>query len=173
MDKESNKLYRKGPILIIDSREKIPWSFEGDDAFEDIIHEKLDQGDYSLAGLEHVVSIERKANGDELYINLYSPEGKERIYAEMCRLAGQVKYRFIIIEQDLQDIMSPNAYRVNTLGKNKRSPYMPPAVVMEHLIKFMIDYGVYVIFAGQKGKSIAKKILLTIYDQYKKGRLPC
>jgi hypothetical protein len=86
-------------------------------------------------------------------------------------MAGRGKYKFIIIEQDLEEVMSPHSYSVNKLKINKASAYMPPAIVMDHLIHFMVDYDVHVIFAGDKGKSIAKRILLMIYDQFRKGRI--
>ena len=37
--------------IIVDTREKYPWEFEGDPAFEDVIYRKLDSGDYSLEGM--------------------------------------------------------------------------------------------------------------------------
>jgi len=42
------------PVLIQDTREKQPWDFEGDDKFAEVKVQKLDYGDYSLEGLEHV-----------------------------------------------------------------------------------------------------------------------
>lgn len=161
------------PTIIIDTRERLPWDFDGDDAFAAVEHTKLDQGDYSIKGMEHIVSIERKANANELFTNLSQKDHRERIYAEMCRLAGIVKYRFMVIEQNLEDVLSPHSYAVNTMNRNKNSQFMPPALIMQHLMTFMIDYNVHVIFAGSKGKNIAKRLLLQIYELHRKGKLPC
>jgi ERCC4-type nuclease len=159
------------PILIVDTREQHPFEFDGDDAFESIEHTKLDQGDYSLKGLEHIVSIERKANVNEIYTNLSSQEARTRFYAEAQRLAEKVKFRFIIVEQEFEDAMNPSSYAVNTMHRNKYSPYMPPALVIGNLITFMVKYNIHVMFAGAKAKTMAKKILITIHDMHRKGEL--
>jgi len=57
------------PILIIDTREKQPWCFDDDDDFQEIIHRKLDYGDYSIEGLEDRIFIERKSSANELLSN--------------------------------------------------------------------------------------------------------
>jgi ERCC4-type nuclease len=158
------------PILIVDTREQHPFDFDGDEAFEAIEHIKLDQGDYSLKGLEHIVSIERKASANELYTNLSSKTFRERFYAEAKRLEERVKFRFIIVEQDCEDIFNPSSYAVNTMRRNKFSAYMPPAVVLEHLICFMLQHNIHVLFAGNKAKSVAKKILLEVHDMHLKGQ---
>lgn len=157
------------PILIVDTRERTPFDFDGDDAFESIEHTKLDQGDYSLKGLEHLVSIERKANANELYTNLSSKVFRERFYAEAKRLAEKVKFRFIIVEQECEDVLSPSSYHVNKMGFSKNSQFMPPALVLGHLIRFMLEYNIHVLFAGSKAKSLTKKILLAVHDMQLKG----
>jgi ERCC4-type nuclease len=158
------------PILIVDTREQHPFDFEGDDAFDSIEHVKLDQGDYSLKGLEHLVSIERKASVNELYTNLSSKPFRDRFYAEAARLAEKVKHRFIIVEQECEDAFNPSSYAVNTMRRNKFSAYMPPALVWGHLIKFMLDHNIHVIFAGTKARSLAKKILLAVHEQHLKDK---
>lgn len=67
--------------IVRDTREQQGWSF----AFYqcDIIHKKLDYGDYSLEGLENSVGIERKASTGELYLNLGQKKNKERFYREL------------------------------------------------------------------------------------------
>jgi ERCC4-type nuclease len=160
---------RKKPIVIVDSRERHPFDFEGDDDFESVVHQKLNQGDYSLIGLEHLVVVERKASANEMYMNFSTKEYRDRFYAEAKRLSEQVKYRFIVVEQDCEDILNPTSYAVNTMHRNKFSPYMPPALVMGHLIRFMLEHRIYVLFAGAKAKSVTKKILLAVHDMHLKG----
>ena len=162
---------KQKPILLVDTREKTPFDFDGDDAFANIEHVCLKQGDYSLKGLEHLVSIERKASANELYTNLSQKEFRDRFYAEAKRLSEKVKYRFIIVEQDCEDILNPTSYAVNTMHRNKFSPYMPPALVLGHLIRFMLEHDIHVLFAGAKAKSVAKKILLAVHDMYLKGQI--
>ncbi len=157
------------PVLIVDTREQHPFDFDGDDAFDSVEHTKLDQGDYSIKGLEHIVSIERKATFNELYTNLSSKPFRDRFYAEAQRLSEKVKFRFIIVEEDCEDMFNPSKYAVNTMGRNKFSAYMPPALVVGHLIRFMVEYNIHVLFAGTKAKSLTKKILLSIHDMHLKG----
>lgn len=116
--------------------------------------------------MQHIICIERKSSVDELYTNLFSRKNYERLCREMERFQN-VKHRFIIIEEDLSRILDPNVYYVNKSGRNKRSPKMPPAVVINKLIEFMLNYDIHVIFAGNKGQSIAKKLLLRAYNDYK------
>jgi ERCC4-type nuclease len=148
---------RAKPILIVDTRERTPWDFEGDQDFADVKYQKLDQGDYALEGMEDVCVIERKASGDELLNNFF--KSKERFIAEMQRLQPCV-CPAIVVEQTLAELRSPDTYYINTSGRNRRSKYMPPAVVLDNLADIMIQYGVHVIFGGDNAKSIAKRILL-------------
>lgn len=160
------------PSLIIDSREKQPWSFDGDDAFEEVIVRKLDAGDYSLVGLEDIVSIERKASADELLNNFMT--NKKRIYAEIDRMKDY-RFKFIIIEQDLETLMDPKSYYINRL-KNRRkrppSPRMPVAIVISNLTTLMLEHDVQIIFAGSRAQNMARGILLAVHELHRKGLIP-
>jgi ERCC4-type nuclease len=163
------------PTLIIDTREKIPWDFEYDDAFENIIYKKLDAGDYSIEGMEDIITIERKAGTDELYSNFSNKTKKRQIFAEFER-AKDYKFKFLVIEDSCDDIMNPHKYYVNkpnSRGKtiNKRSPKMPIAVVTSGLTKLMLEHNVQVVFGGPRAQAMAKGILLHAYDMHRKGKL--
>ncbi len=153
------------PTLIVDTREKRPWSFDGDPDFEDVIHTKLEVGDYSIVGLEQHICIERKLSADELYVNVFNKINRERLRREMERFRG-VTHRFIIIEEDLSDVLDPDSYYVNTSGRNKRSKKMPIAIIMRELLDFMLNYGVHVIFTGGKGQNLAKSLLIKAYKEF-------
>jgi hypothetical protein len=154
--------------LVIDTREKTPFDYEGDDEFEAIIHEKLDAGDYSLKGFEHLITIERKANADELFNNF--TKDKDRIFAEFERLRNH-KVKILMIEQSCEEICNPNNYYINKKGLNKRDPRMPVAVVANNLNLLIVEYGVQVIFAGSRARSMTKNILLAAYKSIRQGRL--
>lgn len=158
----------KLPTLIIDTREKTPYDYEGEEEFASIVHEKLDAGDYSIKGIEHLVVIERKANADELFNNF--TQNKERIFAEFERLRGH-KIKIMMIEQSCEDIMNPLNYYVNKKGLNTRAATMPVAVVASNLNLLIVEYGVQVIFAGAKARSMTKNILLAAYKAAKQGKL--
>lgn len=159
---------KEKPIIIVDTREKAPWDFDGDEHFEKVIFEKLDAGDYSIRGLEKLVAIERKATADELFTNF--TKNKERIFAEFERMRDY-KIKVLIVEETCERILNPQAYYINRHKINKASPSMPPAVVGSNLTLLMLEYGVHVIFAGDKAQSMARGILLRAFDMHKKGKL--
>jgi ERCC4-type nuclease len=159
---------KEKPTIIIDTREKAPWDFEGDDRFESVLYQKLHAGDYSIQGMEEIIIIERKATADELFTNF--TKNKERILAEFERSRGY-KFRIMIIEETCEQILNPQAYYINRKHINKQSPSMPPAVVATNLTKLMLDYGVYVIFAGDKASSMARGILLHAFELHRKGKI--
>jgi len=156
------------PTLIIDTREKTPWDFDGDDNFESVIFEKLDAGDYSIRGMEQIIAIERKATADELFTNF--TKNKERIIAEFERMRP-CKIRVLIVEETCEQILNPQAYYINRHHLNKASPSMPPAVVASNLTSLMLEYGVHIVFAGEKAQSMARGILLRAYELHQKGKL--
>jgi ERCC4-type nuclease len=156
------------PKIIVDTREKTPWDWEADDAFEEVIHRKLDGGDYSIEGLEDIIVIERKASADELFLNF--SQQKKRITAEFERLADH-KHKIIIVEETCEDVLNPERYYVNKKRINKRSPMMPVAVVAKGLNNLMLSYGASVIFGGMKAQSMARGILLAAWELHLKDEL--
>lgn len=158
----------KLPILVIDTRERTPFDFDGEEDFESIVHEKLDAGDYSLRGLEHIIVIERKANADELFNNF--TQNKDRIFAEFDRLKNH-KLKIMIIEQTCEEVFNPNSYYVNKKGLNKRDFKMPVAVVAANLTTLMVEHNVQVIFAGNKARSMTKNLLLAAWKLHRQGKL--
>lgn len=161
-------MVKEKPVLIVDTREKLPWDWECDSAFSEVVHEKLDGGDYSIRGLEDIVVIERKASVDELFNNF--TKDKKRIVAEFERLKNH-KFKVIIIEETFDDVMNPQHYYVNKKNINRRSPKMPVAVVASNLTKLMLEQNVHVIFGGTKAQAMARGILLHAYELHQKGKL--
>lgn len=161
-------MIKEKPTLIIDTREKHPWQFEADDAFGEILYQKLDGGDYSIKGLENIITIERKASVDELFVNF--TKDKERITAEFERLSNH-KFKFMIIEQGLEDVLNPYKYYVNKKNINSGSIKMPVAVVASALTNLILTNNVHVIFGGTKAQAMARGILLRAYELHQKGQL--
>jgi hypothetical protein len=158
------------PTLLIDTRERTPFNFDGDEDFAAIEHTKVDAGDYTLDGMQNIITIERKASADELLNNFY--ENKERIMAEFDLMKERgIKHKFIVVEQDLETVMNPQSYYINRSKKNRRSPMVPVAVVMENLTNLMLEHNVHVIFAGSKAAKITKRLLLRAYELHSKGKL--
>lgn len=160
------------PTLIVDSREKLPFDFEGDDDFAGIEYRKLDSGDYSLVGMQDIITIERKKSVDELYNNLAKKKDVERFVRELKRMPP---YRFMIVEASWEDILNPKSYYVNGLPardkRRPRSPYQPRAIIMAHFFDFYADHGLNIIPAGMHAQSMTKRLLLHFYQLHRKGKL--
>jgi ERCC4-type nuclease len=159
---------KEKPVIIVDTREKQPWCFEGDDAFSDVIYQKLDGGDYSIQGMEDIITIERKATVDELYMNF--TKDKKRIAAEFERLKDH-RFKIVVIEESCEDVMNPQKYYVNKKKINRRSPKMPVAVVTSNLTKLLLEHDVHIIFGGMRAQAMARGILLHAYELHQKGKL--
>lgn len=99
------------PVIIQDSREQKPLVFDnlhirGVNKLEIIVH-KLDEGDYSIVGLENKVFIERKSAPD-MYGTLFGyyiladgtkRQNRERFEEELDRVVEKdYKYRYLMIE---------------------------------------------------------------------------
>lgn len=84
------------PAIIIDSREQLPFVFDG----YLTVRKKLDAGDYSLAGYESAVSIERKSHAD-----IWGSMSTGRLRFERCvqRLA-KLDRAAIVIECSLSQL---------------------------------------------------------------------
>lgn len=88
-------------IIIQDSRERSPWDFVSYGFNQRI--QKLDEGDYTVEGLEDKFIVERKRNTGELAINL--GKKKKQFFDELKRLQ-KYPHKFIIFEFQLHDIFS-------------------------------------------------------------------
>lgn len=86
--------------IIQDTREQYPWDFTPD-GFTTISH-KLKTGDYSIQGMEKIVTIERKRSSGEIATNI-GAKGKPW-KAELERMLN-IKYPFIICEFTLDTLM--------------------------------------------------------------------
>ena len=103
-------MYASAMKVIVDTRERTPWTFEpqkGIKTLEGIktVRRKLDSGDYSIEGLEDRVAIERKSLDD--WVGTVMRE-RARFYRELDRLRA-FAFRCVIIEASLRDIYAKRA----------------------------------------------------------------
>ncbi len=87
--------------IIQDTRERDPWNFIPYGCNQTIC--KLEEGDYTIKGYEHLLRVERKRNTGELAINL--GKKKKQFFAELKRLQ-KYQFKYIVCEFDLHDIFS-------------------------------------------------------------------
>jgi ERCC4-type nuclease len=147
--------------IIIDTREqKNLWSFHSNYC-EDIIRRKLDTGDYSIEGLEHLLCLERKATVAEFAVNMRGDTFKR----ELARMQSY-KYKFIIFEFGVDDILR---FPIGSgIPKSKwESMRISPQFIMRFISEIQVIYGVHVVFAGDgdNAKYIASNIMKRVYEQ--------
>lgn len=82
--------------IIIDTREQQPWDFS---QYATAV-QKLDSGDYSIEGMEEIVSIERKKSVNEFANNI-----TEKRFKDWVERLSKVEFPFILLEFNLQDIL--------------------------------------------------------------------
>jgi ERCC4-type nuclease len=134
-------------IIVVDTREKDEYTF-GDIA---TIRWKLDAGDYSVAGLEDRIAIERK-NPDDFVQTVIRQ--KKRFHQELCALAG-MEFSAIVVEASWQDILD-----------HKYKGAVNPLSVIESAVAIMLAYRVPVVMAGNRQMAChLTKSLLTKFEK--------
>jgi len=92
------------PVVLVDTREQYPLSF---DRFPNWIAEtkkqKLDAGDYSVQGMEHLLMLERKSLSDLISTLI---QNRKRFFKSCERLA-EYRWRALLVEASYEDIKSP------------------------------------------------------------------
>jgi len=111
--------------LVIDSREQCPLDFSAYDCTAE--RGTLPTGDYSLAGLEHLVAVERKSILD--LVACCMGANRERFERELHR-AQALDCFAVVIEGSVEDIRRHN-YRSQ----------MRPHSVLQSVISFQVRYG--------------------------------
>lgn len=129
-------------IILVDSREQLPYHFTTPS-----IKGTLATGDYSIAGLEDLISIERKTLPD--FISCLCT-GRERFERELHR-GKALDYFAIVIECSLSDIAKGDY----------RSRMNPPAAI-QSILAFSIRYHLPIFFAENRsyGQRITESLLL-------------
>jgi len=125
------------PIVVIDTREQTPLAFSR----LETVRGSLTTGDYSVAGLEDLISIERKSVADLTTCCVDSQ--RERFERELHRLRG-FRFRRLLIIGTEEDIW-----------RQKYQSNIMPSSVMASLCAFEIRYDVPVVFCADSEKAAA------------------
>jgi len=123
----------KTPVIITDTREQVPYSFEGRGV--EVIRRALPAGDYSLEGFEHLVAVERKTLEDFVSTVI---RARERFFRELRRLSGY-EASCIVVETDLHDIL--------------RGHYLSgahPNAILGIILSIIVDFGIPVFFCSDR-----------------------
>ena len=119
--------------LIADSREQEPYAF--DPVRVEVVRRALPAGDYSLAGLEDRVAVERKSLDDFVATVI---RGRARFRRELIRLQAYGA-ACIVVEAELSDLLA-GRYRSGA----------DPASVFGAVVSIVVDYGIPVFFCSDR-----------------------
>ena len=126
--------------------------------------ETLNPGDYTIEEAPGLIIIERKQNFNELCNNFLGD--RDRFIREMERIQENYRYRFLIVECELSEVLNKWNYTYLTPTMRNRAP----SIIMGSLVSISLRYGVHVIFAGNKGKEYATRLMQKAYEYYLKER---
>ena len=123
-----------GPATIItDTREQEPYSFDPQLAGSE--RRALPAGDYSVAGLEGVVAVERKSLDDFVSTVIHS---RERFYRELRKLA-EYRAACVVVEAGLIDVLQ-RRYRGEA----------HPSAVLGSALAIILDFRIPVFFCSSR-----------------------
>jgi len=154
--------------VIKDTREQDGYHFSKFNTCDGMIEQKLDTGDYSIAGLEDKICIERKGCVEELAINL--GQKKHAFLNEIARMAS-FPHKYIVLEFSLEDLIKfPDETRIPI--KNIASVKITGRYMLKCLIEFELYNNVHVLFCGDKYNAFlaVSSILKRINEMYTIGR---
>lgn len=131
------------PLIIKDSREHEGhgYDYPEDDTFAGTKIEKLSVGDYAIEGYQHLIFIDRKKTTSELANNL-----SEERFEKLLIKASKYKYKYLLMEFDLEDIYNFPLNSGIPVRYFKRCK-IRPAFLASWLARISIDYGINLIFA--------------------------
>lgn len=139
--------------IVIDTREKAPFSFLSQNGDIETERGTLALGDYSLAGLTDRVAVERKSLAD--LVACLGVE-RERFQREMMRAAALEAFA-VVVEASWQE-----------LAAGKYRSKLSPASGMASVLSFMARHRVPFLFAGNRAN--AEAVTAGFLRQYLKGK---
>jgi hypothetical protein len=146
--------------IIIDTREQLPWEFGNHVTSK----QKLDTGDYSIEGMEHLLTIERKQSVSEIANNI-----TETRFPAFLERMSIIPHKFMLFEFDLDDVYQ---FPVGSdIPKSKWDKLrISNNYIMKNISLFHIKYGIHTIFCGDSdnAEKMAVRIMRTVYDKYNK-----
>jgi len=145
------------PTIVIDTREQRPYSFAAEVAGS--VRQALPAGDYSVAGYETTLAIERKTLDDYISTVIHA---RGRFARELAALSSY-QFAWIVVEGSLDDVLHGRyASRVH------------PASLMGLTMLVMTEYRIPVLFAHDRpcARALTEALLLAAVKRLarEKGR---
>jgi len=142
------------PVLLVDSREKTPYTFVPFHRwFAGIERRALRVGDYSIAGLEDRIAVERKTVED--LFNSCSPLSSRNAFVRACARLGKLEFAALVIEGSLEDVLD-----------GMTCSGMHPNAVLGTLEALAVRWGIQPWFAGtpEVGEELTACLLHKAYQ---------
>jgi ERCC4-type nuclease len=149
--------------IIVDTREQRPWEFP----YHAIANRKLDTGDYSIEGLEHILCIERKKGIAELANNM-----TEKRFKDVIDRMRQFQHAYILIECNYDQMMN---YPIGSDVPKKlwSRIKISPGFIIKFITNLSIEHNIHVVFCGcaSWAEKTALSIMKRVYEQqYSKNK---
>lgn len=145
----------KGLVVIIDTREQLPYKLTK------IPHilTKLDHGDYSIKGMESMISIERKSQSDFYgsITNNKKYKNRDRFKRELERMQ-EAEFKGLLIECEEAILMTPE---MSYSG-------IKPSSVYASVTAFEVKYGLHVYYGSRVDCEQKLVNWLAFYYKYKR-----
>ena len=148
--------------IIVDSREQQPWDFKNYATAK----QKLDTGDYSIEGLENIVTIERKKSVNEFANNI-----TEKRFKDWTGRLSEVEFSYVLLEFNLSDVLR---YPVgsNIPKRMWDKIRISPNYIIKNLLELNLNYNIDVIFCDNAANAehLAEQIFKRIFYLEKNRR---
>ena len=144
----NNKLKDK-LVIVADTREQAPYIFNSE--YVTTLHRAIPAGDYSIAGFEYEVSVERKSLDD--FAHSISKERKR--FFKMLQKLSKYDTACVVVEASINDVLN-HKYRSGT----------HPNSVLGSAMSIMIDYGIPVFFC--EGRTTARMFVELYLTHWKR-----
>lgn len=119
--------------VVVDSREQEPYSFDPEKITA--VRKALPAGDYSLAGMEERVAVERKSLADFVTTVI---RGRKRFHRELQKLSAFYS-SCVVVECNFRDLVD-GRYR----------SYAHPHAIIATVASIVVDFGVPVYFCSDR-----------------------
>ena len=138
--------------IIVDTREQTPFDFVGCGCDAVVTVKKLNTGDYSVAGLEDKITIERKS-----LVDLYGScgSGRERFEREIVRMS-KFQYAAIVVEQEWGTIIGCPPVRSQ----------LPSKCLLASLMAWSVRFGIQI--WPCPGVAAATKFTYRLLERFKR-----
>ncbi len=143
------------PTIVADTREQEPYEFPP--SLVSLTKRALPAGDYSLAGLEHEVAVERKTMDDFIHTVI---RDRDRFRREL-KILQTYPCACVVVEANLDDVFT---------GEYHSGAH--PNSILGATLSIIVDYGIPVYFCSNR--QIARRFVMEFLMRYhRKGIDSC